>query len=86
MSKLKNENSTVLKKKVAFALIMGVITTGLISFLLVAVNVGFNARFIIIWLKSWLLAYIFVIPAILFVAPKIEKLVDRLFLQNSPNP
>ena len=68
-----------LKKKLVFALTMGVITTGIISFSLIAINLGFNEKFLQVWLKSWLLAYVFVIPAILFIAPQIEKLVDNLF-------
>lgn len=68
-----------LKKKVVFALIMGVITTGIISFSLIAINLGFNDKFLNVWLKSWLLAYVFVIPAILFIAPQIEKLVNSFF-------
>lgn len=68
-----------LKKKVVFAGIMGVITTGIISFALIAINVGLTENFLQIWLKSWLLAYVFVIPAILFIAPKVEKMVDAIF-------
>ena len=67
------------KKKVVFALTMGIITTGIISFSLIAINSGFNDKFIQIWAKSWLLAYVFVIPIILFIAPPIEKVVDTLF-------
>ncbi|MEM1323403.1 MAG: DUF2798 domain-containing protein [Bacteroidota bacterium] len=68
-----------LKKKVVFAGIMGVITTGIISFALITINLGFSDKFVQVWLKSWLLAYIFVIPAILFIAPKVEKMVDAMF-------
>jgi len=68
-----------MKNKIAFALIMGVITTGVISFTLISINIGFNDRFLKVWLKSWGIAYIVVIPAILIFAPLIQKLVDRLF-------
>lgn len=67
------------KKKVVFALIMGVITTGIISFSLIAINLGFSNSFLRVWLKSWVLAYLFVIPAILFIAPPIQRFVDSLF-------
>ena len=67
------------QKKVVFALIMGAITTGIISFSLIAINIGFVNTFIKVWLKSWVLAYFFVIPAILFIAPLIERLVDAMF-------
>lgn len=76
---MNSETKTNLKVKVVFALIMGVITTGIISFSLIAINIGFTDTFVQIWLKSWLLAYIFVIPAILFVAPPVERFVNRLF-------
>lgn len=33
-----------LKRKIAFALLMGVVTTGIISFVLLALNVGFLKR------------------------------------------
>lgn len=72
------EKKEELIKKVAFALVMGVLTTGLISFVLISVNVGFIDRFFQIWFKSWLYAYLLVIPAILFIAPLVEKAVHRL--------
>lgn len=67
------------KKKIVFAFIMGLITTGIISFSLISINIGFTSSFLKVWAKSWLLAYIFVIPAILFIAPPIQKMVDRMF-------
>jgi hypothetical protein len=71
-----------MKHKIAFALIMGIITTCIISFTLVAVNIGFGASFIKIWLRSWLIAYIIVIPSLLIIAPKIQKLVGQIFRDN----
>lgn len=68
-----------MKNKIAFAMIMGVITTGIISFTLIAINVGFDDRFLKIWVKSWCIAYLVVIPSILFIAPRIQKIVDRFF-------
>lgn len=68
-----------MKKKIAFALIMGSITTAIISFTLIVINVGFSEKFLRIWLKSWGLAYLVVIPAILIIGPVIQKLVDKLF-------
>lgn len=66
-----------MKNKIAFALIMGIITTGIISFSLITINIGFNDNFLNIWTKSWALAYIIVIPAILIIGPKIQKIIDR---------
>ena len=68
-----------MKNKIAFALIMGVITTGIISFTLISVNIGFSDRFFKIWLRSWGMAYLVVIPAILIIGPLVQKFVDNVF-------
>ncbi|HOZ88291.1 MAG TPA: DUF2798 domain-containing protein [Bacteroidia bacterium] len=68
-----------MKEKLAFAMLMGIVTTCIISFTLIAINVGFSARFLTIWLRSWGLAYMVAIPAILVIGPKIQLLVNHLF-------
>jgi hypothetical protein len=68
-----------MKNKIAFALIMGIITTCIISFTLISINIGFNAHFLKTWLKSWGMAYVVVIPAILIIAPRVQRLVDKMF-------
>lgn len=68
-----------MKNKIAFAMIMGIITTGIISFTLILINIGFSNVFFKIWLKSWSIAYLVVIPAILIIAPIVQKFVDNLF-------
>jgi len=68
-----------MKQKIAFALIMGIITTGIISFTLISVNIGFSDAFFRIWLRSWAMAYLVVIPAILVIGPFVQSIVDRLF-------
>lgn len=80
---MNSENKTELKVKVVFAFVMGIITTGIISFSLIAINIGFIETFVKVWLKSWLLAYAFVIPAILFIAPPIERFINYLFQKNA---
>jgi uncharacterized protein DUF2798 len=70
--------NTQLKRKIAFALSMGVVTTGIISFALIALNVGFSDGFVLAWLRSWCIAYVLVIPAILMVGPTLQAWVDRL--------
>ena len=72
-----------MKQRSAFAMIMGVITTGLISFILICVNVGMGPHFIKIWFKSWLISYSIAIPAILVIGPKIQAFTDRLFMKKS---
>ena len=68
-----------MKQKIAFAMIMGIITTGIISFTLISVNVGFIEAFFRIWLKAWMMAYLVVIPAILIIGPQVERIVKLLF-------
>lgn len=72
-----------MKQKIAFALFMGIVTTGIISFTLISVNVGNAFGYLSLWLKSWLLAYVIVIPAILIIGPLMERLVKRLFPVNN---
>jgi Protein of unknown function (DUF2798) len=70
-----------MKNKIAFALIMGIITKGIISFTLISINIGFGERFFQTWLRSWGMAYLVVIPAILTLGPQIQKLVDYFLKQ-----
>jgi len=74
-----------MKQKIAFALIMGIITTGIISFTLISINTGFTALFFKVWLRSWALAYMVVIPATLVISPMVQRLVDKLFNKNNSN-
>ncbi|MBB5538491.1 DUF2798 domain-containing protein [Rhizobium giardinii] len=69
---------THLKRKIAFALSMGIVTTGLISFTLLAINLGFSKGFVLTWLSSWSIAYLIVIPAILLIGPRVQAQVDRV--------
>ncbi len=68
-----------MKNKIAFAMIMGVVTTGIISFTLISVNIGFVEKFFAIWFKSWGIAYMVAIPVILILAPRIQNMVDGFF-------
>lgn len=70
--------STQLKRKIAFSLSMGVVTTGIISFALLALNLGFSSGFALTWLRSWAVGYVIVIPAILLIGPLLQRQVDRL--------
>jgi hypothetical protein len=71
--------SIELKRKVAFAMLMGVVTTGIISFVLVALNLGMSSGFLRTWLRCWMISYLIVIPAILLVGPRLQAQVDRVF-------
>jgi hypothetical protein len=70
--------NTQLKRNIAFALSMGLLTTGIISLVVVALNLGFSPGFAMAWLRSWGVAYIIVIPAILLIGPRLQAQVDRL--------
>lgn len=67
-----------MKQKIVFALLMGIITTGIISFSLISINVGFSDRFLSIWLRSWISAYVIVIPAILLIGPRVQQLTKKI--------
>jgi hypothetical protein len=67
-----------LKHKIAFALMMGIVTTGIISFTLISINIGFSENFLKIWGRSWATAYLVVIPAILLIGPRIQLLVTKV--------
>ena len=68
-----------LKRKIAFAMSMGIVTTGIISFVLVTINLGMGSAFVRTWLRCWLISYLIVIPAILLVGPRLQARVDRMF-------
>ncbi|MDP3745514.1 MAG: DUF2798 domain-containing protein [Phenylobacterium sp.] len=70
--------NTQVKRKIAFALLMGVVTTGIISFALLALNLGFSKGFALTWLRSWGIGYVIVIPAILVIGPRLQAQIDRL--------
>lgn len=69
---------TEFKRKLAFALLMGIVTTGIISFVLLAFNLGFSKGFLGSWLRSWAVGYVMVIPAILLIGPRLQAKIDRL--------
>jgi len=68
-----------MKQRIVFALIMGIITTGIISFTVIAINLGFPEYFLRVWFRSWSAAYLIVVPSILIIGPRVQKAVDRLF-------
>jgi hypothetical protein len=67
-----------MKHKFIFALIMGMITTGLVSFTLTSYHVGFGTRFLGRWLTSWSIAIAPALFSILFISPKVLVLVNSL--------
>jgi hypothetical protein len=69
---------TLLKRKIAFALSMGVDTTGNSTLGLIVLNRGLAEGFLFAWLRSWGAAYLIVIPAILLIGPRLQARIDRL--------
>lgn len=67
-----------MKQKITFALIMGLITTSVISFTLIAVNIGFGEKFISAWVRSWSISYVLAVLAMLFISPHIQELAGYL--------
>ncbi|HSY62603.1 MAG TPA: DUF2798 domain-containing protein [Cytophaga sp.] len=72
------KNNKGLQRKILFALLMGNVTTGIISFTLISINIGFGERFLTMWLRSWAVAYMICIPIILIIGAQIQKLVERI--------
>lgn len=54
-------------------------TTGIISFTLISINIGFVERFLSIWLRSWATSYAVVIPCILLIGPKVQAFINMAF-------
>jgi len=75
-------NTRALPPKIVFALTMGLITTGVISFAVILMNLGFRDDFTHLWIRSWGLGYVVVIPVLLIVAPRVERLVNKVFAQS----
>ncbi len=75
------KNSVV--HKIVFAFLMGIVTTGLVSFTVILVNLGFTETFWQIWLKSWSMAFLIVVPVILIVSPVMERFVSSLFKEKT---
>jgi hypothetical protein len=65
------------KLDLQFALLMSSVTTFFVTFVLVAVNLGFTERFLFVWMRSWAIAAAMVALSILFVAPKIRKFLTK---------
>ena len=66
-----------LKRRLAFALSMGAVTTGLISFVVLAKSAGFAEGFAIRWLGAWCTGYLIVVPTILLIGPRVQAQVER---------
>lgn len=61
-----------------FAFFMGLMMSGLMSFVISLLNIGWIEGIWVIWLKSWSIAFFIAFPAIVVIAPVVRKLVAVL--------
>jgi hypothetical protein len=73
----------IIKRKIVFSFLMGIVTAGIVSLMVVLKNHGLTERFWLIWLRSWSLAFLIVVPVTLIVSPAIRWFVDFLFGESS---
>lgn len=66
--KLKKEYTNI-----AFSVLMGFCMSLFMSFVMTLMNVGFNRLFLMIWMKSWSIAFISALPAALIFPTFIRK-------------
>jgi len=66
-----------MKKKIAFALLIGIVSTCIVSFTLISINIGFTQHFLKVWFKSWVVGYLVVTPVILLISAPIQRLIDK---------
>lgn len=57
--------------------LIALVVTSYISFVLVAINAGFSAHFLLLWMRSWLIAFALAVPSLLFVGPFIRKCLNH---------
>lgn len=70
--------SNIMKQKILFAVVMGSITTALVSFTVIAVNLGFDKAFVTLWLRSWLISYMVAVPSIILIGPRVQSFLNKL--------
>ena len=62
--------------KIVFSFFMGLLMSGIMSFVVTSFNVGFVTNIISLWLKAWSFAFIVAFPTIMVVSPIVHKLVS----------
>ena len=64
--------------QLVFALVMGFLMVGVVTFVTTASNVGFTDSFLASWGKTYLIGYLAAVPAIYVLAPIARKITARL--------
>ena len=66
----------VTKNGLKLAMVSALIVTSYVTFALVVFNLGFSDGFLVKWLFNWMIAFVLVVPSLLFVAPVIKRALD----------
>lgn len=64
--------------RLVFALIMGFLMVGVVTFVTTASNFGFAADFLPTWGKTYLIGYLAAVPAIYVLAPIARRITVQL--------
>lgn len=67
-----------MKQKILFAVIMAMFNASIISFILTAYNAGFPDDFLSRWGVNFSIAFLIVVPSILFVGPLVHKILSKM--------
>ncbi len=65
-------------ESLVFAFINAAFMSGLMSFIITFLNMGMIDNFISVWLNSYWKAFLVAVPIILFITPKIRKIVSSI--------
>lgn len=58
-----------------FSFFMAFFMSGLMSFMVSLINMGYVESIFFIWIKAWVIAFFIAFPTILLISPYVEKLV-----------
>jgi phosphate/sulfate permease len=59
------------------SIVTALIVTSYMTFVIVAVNIGFVSNFVFMWLRSWFIAFLIATPSIHLIAPYIKEKVNK---------
>ena len=60
------------------SIVTALIVTSYMTFIIVAVNIGFVSDFLFMWLRSWIIAFLIATPSIHFIAPYIKEKTNTI--------
>ncbi|MGY5797504.1 DUF2798 domain-containing protein [Rheinheimera faecalis] len=59
-----------------FSFFMSLLMSGVMSFCITALNLGWVTDLLLLWLKAWSAAFVIAFPTIVLVTPLVRKLVS----------